>query len=164
MPPQYTELWKLYSRHLHTRSVLYVLEIQGEKVLNTFVVTNANDCPNILSHGATFRMGVLVPNYPEENIVKLGDQETGTSNVFQILQDLWIKQYQGKSESKTHRPSTTLTTDTTRQPKVSKTHETASQKAGMAIYIDNMSQIQTPYRTMPPPKTRTKANTSHSTR
>ena len=85
-------------------------------------------------------------------------------NVFQILQDLRIKQYQGKSESKTHGTSTTFTTDTTRQPKVLKTHETASQKAGTAIYIDNMSQIQTPYRTMPPPKTRTKANTSHSTR
>ena len=102
MSPQYTELWKLYSRRLHTRSVLYILEIQGKKYLNTFVVTNANDCPNILSHGATFRMGVLVPNYPEENIVKLGDQETGTLTVFQILQDLRIKQYQGKFESKTH--------------------------------------------------------------
>ena len=68
--------------------------------LNTFVATNANDCPNILSHEATFRMGVLVPNYPEEKVVKLGDQEAGTSNVFQILQDLRIKQYQGKSESK----------------------------------------------------------------
>ena len=136
------------------------LKFRGKKYLNTFVVTNANDCSNILSHGATFRMGVLVPNYLEENIVKQGDQETGTSNVFQILQDLRIKQYQGKSESKTHGPSTTFTTDTTRQPKVSKTHETASQKAGTV----NMSQILTPYRTMPPPKTRTKANTSHSTR
>ena len=77
------------------------LKFRGKKYLNTFVVTNANDCPNILSHGATFRMGVLVPNHPEENIVKLGDQETGTLNVFQILQDLRIKQYQGKSESKT---------------------------------------------------------------
>ena len=105
-------------------------------------------------------MGVLVPNYPEENIVKLGDQETGTSNVFQILQELRIKQYQGKSESKTHRPSTTFMTGTTRQPKVSKTHKTASQKAGTV----NMSQILTPYRTIPPPKTRTKANTSRSTR
>ena len=34
------------------------------------MVTNANDCPNFLSHGATFRMGVLFPNYPEENVVK----------------------------------------------------------------------------------------------
>ena len=140
------------------------LKFRGKKYLNNFVVTNANDCPNILSHGATFRMGVLVPNYPEENIVKQGDQETGTSNVFQILQDLQIKQYQEKSKSKVHRPSTTFMTGTTRQPKVLKTHKTASQKAGTAIYMANMSQTPTPYRTMPPPKTRTKANTSHSTR
>ena len=139
------------------------LQFKGKKYLNTFVVTNANDCPNILSHGAIFRMGILVPNYPEENVVKQGDQETGTSNVFQILQDLRIKQYQGKSESKAHRPSTTFMTSTTRQPKVSKTHKTASQKAGTAIYIANMSQILTPCRTMPPPKTKTKANTPHST-
>ena len=102
------------------------LKFRGKKYLNTFVVTNANDCPNILSHGATLRMGVLVPNYPEENIVRQGDQETGTSNVFQILQDLRIKQYQGKSESKTHRPSTTFTTSTAKQLKVLKTHKTAS--------------------------------------
>ena len=73
------------------------LEFRGEKCLNTFIVTNANDCPNSLSYGATFRMGVLLPNYPEENIVK-GKNVTnfkmntgtsdGTSNIFQILQDL----------------------------------------------------------------------------
>ena len=54
-----------------------------------------------------------------------------------------------------------------------KTHETASQIAGMAIYTDNMSPIQTSFRTMPPPKTSAhgtiptpefKANTTHSTR
>ena len=78
------------------------LQFRGRKYLNTFIVTNANDCPNILSHGATFRMGVLVPNYPEENVVKQGDQETGTSNVFQILQDLRMKQYHGNSEPKAH--------------------------------------------------------------
>ena len=38
--------------------------------MNTFIITNANDCSNLLSHGATFRMGVLLPNYPEENVVK----------------------------------------------------------------------------------------------
>ena len=77
------------------------LQLRGEKYLNTFIVTNANDCPNLLSHGATFRMGVLLPNYPEENVVK-GENvpnfkfntSTGTttgtspSNVFQILQHL----------------------------------------------------------------------------
>ena len=78
------------------------LQFRGRKYLNTFIVTNANDCPNILSHGAIFRMGILVPNYPEENMVKLGDMETGTSNVFQVLQDLRMKQYQGNSEPKVH--------------------------------------------------------------
>ena len=47
------------------------LQFRGEKHLNTFIVTNANDCPNLLSHGATFRMGVLLPNYLEENVVKM---------------------------------------------------------------------------------------------
>ena len=47
------------------------LQFRGEKYLNTFIVTNANDCPNLLSHGATFRMGVLLPNYPEEDVVKV---------------------------------------------------------------------------------------------
>ena len=78
------------------------LQFRGKRYLNTFVVTNTNNCPNILSHGAIFRMGVLVPNYLEENMVKQEDQETGTSNVVQILQDLRIKQYQGKFESKAH--------------------------------------------------------------
>ena len=50
------------------------LQFRGRKYLNTFIVTNANDCPNILSHGATFRMGVLVPNYQEENVVTQGDR------------------------------------------------------------------------------------------
>ena len=69
------------------------LEFRGEKYLNTFIVTNVNDCPNLFSYGATFRMGVLLPNYPE-NIVK-GENvpnfkmntgaSDGTSNVFQIL-------------------------------------------------------------------------------
>ena len=39
------------------------LEFRGQKYLNTFIVTNANDCLNTLSYGATFRMGVLLPNY-----------------------------------------------------------------------------------------------------
>ena len=46
------------------------LEFRGEKYLNTFIVTNANDCPNLFSYGATFRMGVLLPNYPQEIVVK----------------------------------------------------------------------------------------------
>ena len=130
------------------------LKFRGRKYLNTFIVTNANDCPNILSHGAIFRMGILVPNYPEENMVKSRDMETGTSNVFQVLQDLRMKQYQGNSEPKAHRPNTT-------EPKASKTpksYETASQKAG--THTDNMSPIQTSFRTISTPE----PNTAHSTR
>ena len=86
------------------------LQFRGEKYLNTFIVTNANDCPNLVSHGATFRMGVLLPNYLEENVVK-GENvpnfkfntststTTGSLNLFQILQDLQLKQYQGKCHS-----------------------------------------------------------------
>ena len=46
------------------------LEFRSEKYLNTFIVTNANDCPNLLSYGNVFRMGVLLPNYPQEIVVK----------------------------------------------------------------------------------------------
>ena len=132
------------------------LKFRGRKYLNTFIVTNANDCPNILSHGAIFRMGILVPNYPEENMVKARDVETGTSNVFQVLQDLRMQQYQGNSEPRTHRPGTTVTTTTTRQLKASETpksYETASQKAG--TYTDNMSPIQTSFRIIPTPELNT---------
>ena len=108
-------------------------------------------------------MGVLLPNYLEENVIKEDKvpnfkvgTPTSTSNVFQILQDLWLKQYQENSEPRTYQPSTTFMTGTAKQLKVSMTHETASQKTGMATYIVNTSS--TPYRTIPPP------NTSHSTK
>ena len=150
------------------------LKFRGRKYLTTFIVTNANDCPNILSHGAIFRMGILVPNYPEENMIRLEDMETGKSNVFQILQDLRMKQYPRNSEPRTHRPGTTFTTTTTRQPKALKTPKsckTASQKAGTTTYTGNMSPIQTSFRTMPPPKPSAygtiptpELNTTHSTR
>ena len=85
------------------------LQFGEEKYLNTFIVTNANDCPNLLSYGATFRMGVLLPNYPEENVVrrenvpnfKINTSEGTSSNVFQILQDLHLKQYQDRCHSNT---------------------------------------------------------------
>ena len=115
------------------------LQFRGEKYLNTFIVTNANDCLNLLSHGATFRMGVLPPNYLEENVVKSCGENvpnfkcntftgtsTGTSsNVFQILQDLRLKQYQEnhpdslQNESRTSHTSTHSTTGTLAQPTTS---------------------------------------------
>ena len=73
------------------------LQFRGEKYLNTFMVTNINDCPNLLSYGTSFRMGVLLPNYPKENVVRgenvpnfkvKTSEGTLVSNVFQILQDL----------------------------------------------------------------------------
>ena len=127
------------------------LQFRGEKHLNTFIVTNTNDCPNLLSHGATFRMGVLLPNYPEENVVKSCVENvpnfkvststgtsTGTStNVFQILQDLRLKQYQEnhpdslQNESRTSHISTHSTTGT---------------------LIQNIAQLTTSFRTITPTK------------
>ena len=46
------------------------LQFRGEKYLNTFIIIDANDCPNLLSHGASFRMGVLLPNYPRDMVIE----------------------------------------------------------------------------------------------
>ena len=136
------------------------LQFRGEKYLNTFIVTNANDCPNLLSHGATFQMGVLLPNYPEENVVK-GDNfgtSTGTSsNVFQILQDLRLKQYQetSSSESRTSQANTTDTTYTTTQltPLMTYGYTSANQNTGMATPNTSMSESLTSSRTTMPTRT-----------
>ena len=56
------------------------LEFGDEKYLNTFIVTNAKDSLNLLSYVATFRMGELLQNYPEENVVK-GDNVPNFSKV-----------------------------------------------------------------------------------
>ena len=121
MPPRDTEFGNSIADILILGQFCTYLEFRGEKYLNTFIVINANDCPNILSYGATFRMGVLLPNYPEEYIVE-GENvpnfkvntgtSDGTSNVFQILQDLWLKQYQYQCNSNTV-PNTSKTFHTT---------------------------------------------------
>ena len=133
------------------------LQFRGEKYLNTFIVTNANDCPNLLSHGATFRMGVLLPNYSEENVVKSCGENvpnfkystsTGTSsNVFQILQDLRLKQYQEnhpdslQNESRTYHTSTHSTTGTLAQL-------TTSFRTIARDTTGNTVQLATSYRTI----------------
>ena len=137
------------------------LQFRGEKYLNTFIVTNANDCPNLLSHGATFRMAALLPNYLEENVVK-GENvpnfkistSTGSLNVFQILQDLQLKQYQETSSSKP-RTSQTSTTDTTTQltPLTTYGSAPANQNTGMATPITSMSESSTSSRTTTPAET-----------
>ena len=142
------------------------LQFRGEKYLNTFIVTNANDCPNLLSHGATFRMGVLLPNYPEENVVKgCGENvpnfkcntstgtSTGTSsNVFQILQDLQLKQYQESHPDSmqidlaTSFRTTTPSAATTERTSHTSTHSTTS------TLIQNIAQPTTSFRTTTPTK------------
>ena len=133
------------------------LQFRGEKYLTTFIVTNTNNCPNLLSHGATFRKGVLLPNYPEENVVK---GETGTlSNVFQILQDLRLKQCQetnsDSSRSRMSQTSTTDTTCTTTQvtPLTTYSSTPANQNTGMATPITSMSESSTASRTTMPAET-----------
>ena len=140
------------------------LQFRGEKYLNTFIVTNANDCPNLLGHGVTFRMGVLLPNYLEENVVK-GENvpnfkistSTGSSNVFQILQDLHLKQYQeiSSSQSRASQTSTTDMTCTTTQllPLMTYGSTPANQNTGMATPITSMSDSLTSSRTTMPAKT-----------
>ena len=121
------------------------LQFRGEKYLNTFIVTNANDCPNLLSYGATFRMGVLLPNYLEENVVrgenvpnfKVNTSEGTSSNVYQILQDLrlqdlWLKQYQSQCHLNT-------------MPNNSKTFQTTNK-----TQMEQMAQLVTSFRTTTP--------------
>ena len=131
------------------------LQFRGEKYLTTFIVTNADDCPSLLSHAATFRMGVLLPNYLEGNVIK---GETGTtSNVFQILQDLHLKQYQetGSSQPRASQTSTTDMTCTTTQlmPLMTYGSTPANQNTGMATPITSMSESSTTSRTTMPAKT-----------
>ena len=128
------------------------LQFRGEKYLNIFIVTNANDCPNLLSHGATFRMGVLLPNYLEENAVEEENvpnfkfnTSTGTttgtsSNVFQILQDLQLKQYQ--SQEKCYPDSMLI------ESKMPHTSSTGT-------LIQNIAQPATSFRTTTPTKAAT---------
>ena len=90
--------------------------------------------PSVLSYGSTFRMGVLLPNYPEEYVVrgenvpnfKINTSEGTSSNVFQILQDIHLKQYQEQCHLNTVPHSTTNV-------------------------IQNMAQLTTSFRTTTPP-------------
>ena len=167
------------------------LQFRGGKNLNTFIVTNTNDCPNLLSHGATFRMGVLLPNYLEENVVKSACGEnvpnfkyststgtsTGTSsNIFQILQDLWLKQYQEnhpdslQNESRMSHTSTTNMTSTTAQPTTSfrtcrsSTVKNEGMTTGTLVNNTKVSQSTTSFRTTTPTRDTTgRTNTFRTT-
>ena len=164
------------------------LQFRGVKYLNTFIVTNANNCPNLLSHGATFRMGVLLPNYLEENVVKACSENvpnfkystststsTGTSsNVFQILQDLQLKQYQEshadslQNESRMSDTSTHSMTSTTAQPTTSfrtcRPSTVENERMTTGTLIHNTVQLTTSFRTTTPTKVMTgRTNTFRTT-
>ena len=159
------------------------LQFRGEKCLNTFIVTNANDCSNLLSHGATFRMAVLLPNYTEGNVVKACGENvpnfkystsTGTSsNVFQILQDLQLKQYQEshpdslQNESRMSHTSTHSMTSTTAQPTTSfRTcrSTTVNNERTTTGTLINTVQLTTSFRTTTPTKATTgRTNTFRTT-
>ena len=125
-------------------------------------------------------MDVLLPNYLEENVVKgenvpnfkfgtSAGTSTGTSsNVFQILQDLRLKQYQetGSDSSKFRmsRTSTTNITCTTAQPTPLTTYgpALANQNTGTVTHNTSMSESSTSSRTTMPARTtpRTKQPTA----
>ena len=149
------------------------LQFRGEKYLNTSIVTNANDCPNLLSHGATFRMGVLLPIYPEEDVVRgenvpnftINTSKGTSSNVFQILQDLQLKQYKGQYHLNTV-PSTVLkqyegqyhlSTILSTTPKqyeeqyhLSTMHIDSEKSSSTTNMVQNTAQLVTPFRTTTP--------------
>ena len=88
-------------------------------------------------------MGVLLPNYPEENVVrgenvpnfKVNTSEGTSSNVFQILQDLHLKQYQDRCHSNTMQND-------------SKTFHTVPHNTTNTV--QNMTQLATSFRTTTP--------------
>ena len=101
--------------------------------------------------------GENVPNF------KFGTSagtSTGTSsNVFQTLQNLWLKQYQetssNSSKSRTSQTSTTNTTCTTAQltPLMTYGSTPANQNTGMATPNTSMSESSTSSRTTMPART-----------
>ena len=134
-------------------------------------------------------MGVLLPNYPEENVMKSACGEnvpnfkystststsTGTFlNVFQILQDLWLKQYQEnhpdslQNESRMSHTSTTSMTSTTAQPTTSfrtcRSSTVKNERMTTGTLMQNIAQLTTSFRTTTPTKATTgRTNTFRTT-
>ena len=99
-------------------------------------------------------------NVPDFKFGASAGTSTGTSsNVFQILQDLWLKQCQetnsDSSRSRVSQTSTTDTTCTTVQPTPLMTYgyTPANQNTGMATPNTSMSESSTASRTILPTKT-----------
>ena len=137
----------------------------GEKYLNIFIVINANECPNLLRHGTTFRMGVLLPNYTEENVVrgenvpnfKINTSKGTSSNVFQILQDLRLKQYHSSTTLKQYEEqyhSSTIMSTVLKQYKEqyhsSTMHINSEKSSSTTNMVENTAQSVTAFRTTTP--------------
>ena len=171
------------------------LEFRGEKYLNTLIVTNVNDFPNILSYGVTFRMGALLPNYPQEIVVKqdnvphfskmrggkMGNStpngtsigtsngvsyvNTGngtasgtlssTSNMFQILNNIWKRQravqyrYDSSMAPTVPEMATPFRTTTPSAP----ASMTASAKQANPVRVNALPVQNTSWSTPPAPST-----------
>ena len=129
-------------------------------------------------------MGVLLPNYPEGNVVKACGENvpnfkystsTGTSsNVFQILQELQLKQYQEshldslQNESRTSHTSTHSMISTTAQPTTSfgtcRLSTVKNERMTTGTLIHNTVQPTTSFRTTTPTKATTgRTNTFRTT-
>ena len=129
-------------------------------------------------------MGVLLPNYPEENVVKSACGEnipnfkystsTGTSsNVFQILQDLRLKQYQENHpdslqyESRTSHTSTSMTGTTaqlTTSFRTCRPSTVKNERTTTGTIMQNIAQSTTSFRTTTPTKATTgRTNTFRTT-
>ena len=98
-------------------------------------------------------MGVLLPNYPEENVVRRENvlnfkintsKGTSSSNVFQILPDLWLKQYQEQ-----YHLSTVLKQYEEQYPS-STMHIDLKKSSSTTNTVQNMAQSVTSFRTTTP--------------
>ena len=114
--------------------------------------------------------GENVPNFKYST--STGTSTGTSSNVFQILQDLWLKQYQEshpdslQNESRTSQTSTHSTTSTTAQPATSfRTCRSSTVKnERMTGTLINTVQSTTSFRTTTPTKAKTgRTNTFRTT-
>ena len=133
------------------------LLFKGEKYLNTFIVTNANDCPNIFSYSVTFRMGVHLPNYTQNMVVyeenvphfkKMSNGKmshlAGPSNIFQILGDIQKQQNVLDTHKSLNMPESSRTTTPLIQNVAMSTSEKINSKPVQAFPVNHTAQSEPP--------------------
>ena len=110
-------------------------------------------------------MGILPRNYPEENVVggenvpdfKINTSEVTSSNVFQILQDLRLKQYQEQYHLSTtlkqyhsNAIPSTAPKQYEEQYHLSTMHIDSEKSSSTTNMVQNMAQSVTSFRTTTP--------------